>query len=173
MPDNDSLRPGDVLRIPQLGHAVANPGHDLVVLFLGACRLDQEPVVPEYLRSIGFSRTHVFEVTLYWKEWEAGECAPINVQEYSSSLMTTAGAPHEAVEGAVRYAQTLLEKTMAKSSLGGRDVSLRGLSVALTRLGPIGPDGAPTSSRGRTFASWSADSGLPLEALLERAAEPA
>jgi hypothetical protein len=167
MRDPLALQPGDVVRPHTLGQVSAKPNHTLVVLFLGACREDQEPNVPEYLRSVGFTRSHCFEVTLYWSEWDVGECAPINVEEYSSALLTTAETPREAVEGAVRYALAARARVEA-NRVDGRGILLRGLTVGLMRLGPIGPDGKPHNGRGRVFASWSAESGEPLEKILEQ-----
>lgn len=150
--DPPRLQPGDIVRPHQLGQATANPGHTLVAMFLGACREELEPDVPAYLRSVGFARIHVFEVTLYWREGE---------EEYSSSLLTTAETPMESVRGAVRWAR------FASRNATGSPAELRGLTVALMRLGPVGPEGKPHNGRGRTFASWSAESGLTLESLLD------
>jgi len=169
MRDPLQLRPGDVVRPTTLGQVTAKPGHTLVVLFLGACREDQEPSVPEYLRSVGFTRSHCFEVTLYWRERALDGDA---YYDYSSSLLTTAETPLEAVQGAVRYAQLALRRAEESANVApDRRADLRGLTVGLMRLGPVGPDGKPHNGRGRTFASWSAESGEPLEKLLEAPAQ--
>ena len=168
MRDPLKIQPGDVLRPHSLGQVTAKPDHTLVVLFLGACRKDQEPNVPEYLRSVGFQRSHVFKVTLYWREHLSNESGDASQADYSSSLLAMHETPREAVEGAVRYARLMDEKARKDNTVGRDDgVQLRGLTVALMRLGPIGGDGKPHNGRGRTFASWSAESGEPLEKILE------
>jgi hypothetical protein len=140
-------RQGDVVRVPQLGHIAPKEGHDLVALFLGACRLADEPDVPTYLKQLGFQRTHCFEVTLSW---------PYSVSRH----VFTADSPLEAVEAAVRFA-LMLETD--------REEELQGLSLCLTRLGPIGADGKPYNGRGQSFARWSIASSTPVTILLEHA----
>jgi hypothetical protein len=140
-------RQGDVVRVPRLGDIAPKEGHDLVVLFLGACRLEDEPDVPVYLRQLGFQRTHCFEVTLSW---------PYSTDRH----VFTAESPQEAVEGAVRLA--LMMET-------DREEALQGLSLCLMRLGPVAPDGKPHNGRGQSFARWSIVTNEPVTILLERA----
>lgn len=146
-------RQGDVVRVQQLGGIRPRDGHDLVALFLGACRREDTPDAAAYLRQIGFARVHVFEVSLYW-------------DRHAQRLCFTADGPREAVTAAVRFARRM----EAEASSSGR---LLGLSLCLSRLGPIGEDGAPHNGRGQPFARWHADSGVPMESLCSEPAPPA
>jgi len=144
--------PGDVVRLPELslpaGTCRPKEGHDLVLLFLGACRLEDQPDAAAFLRGLGFQRSHVFEVTLYWSL-----C--------TTSLAFMADSPREAAVSAVR-----LTRFMEGRQDDGRE--LEGLSLCLSRLGPIGPEGKPYNGRGQTFLRWSASSGTTLDELEAR-----
>lgn len=144
-------RPGDVVRLPELGHIRPKPGHDLVCVFLGACRLEDEPDAAAYLQGIGFTRSHAFEVTLHWMNGPQ--------LTHSSRHVFLADTPREALESAVRFAGAMRETETV--------CDLAGMSLCLMRLGRIGPDGRPNNGRGQAFARWSADSGRSLESLLQ------
>jgi hypothetical protein len=132
-------RPGDIVRVRELGPIKPQSGHDLVAIFLGAAPLGVEPDVPSFLRSLGWARTHVFELTLHLPD------------EWTRQLYT-AETPQLAAEAAVRAAM--------------RAPSVLGLELRLMRLGPINPDGTPHNGRGPVFFRWSIDSGVPLEKVL-------
>ena len=141
-------RQGDVLRLPSVGPVTPAEGHDLVVVFLGACAKDRQPDVPAYLRQLGFARTHVFELVLYWRDGR------------ESTHVLSADSPREAGEAAVRLA-------LRERGEGG--TRPEGLSMALLKVGPVAADGAETTELGNTFLAWHARSGVPLERLLDDA----
>ena len=142
-------RQGDVIRVPAIGGLTANKGHDLVLVFLGACPAAEEPNVAEYLRQLGFARTHVFEVTLLWE----------NVDRWRSTHQFVADSPVEAGRAAVRLALHMRE--------ANREDELTGLALHLVSLAPIGLDGLPSEKRGQVFMRWRAGSGVALERLLD------
>lgn len=143
------VRPGEVLRLDRLGPIVPDEGHDVVALFLGACRKEDEPDAAAYLRQIGFARTHCFELALHHDK-------ALNRWTF------TADSPRDALESAVRFARWF-------ETDGPAYGPLRGLTLCLVRLGPIGSDGAPHDGYGSVFVRWSVDSGVPLEDLLKPA----
>lgn len=144
-------RQGDVLRVPRIAGIEPKKGHDLVVLFLGACELGVDPDVPSYLRRIGFQRIHAFEATVHWCDVETGE-------SQASRHVFLADSPREALAAGVRLARRMTDPLPE---------ALLGLSICLMRLGPVNEDGTPHNGRGQAFVRWSVDSGVALESLLE------
>jgi hypothetical protein len=154
------VRPGDVIRLPEIQGVRAKEGSDLVLVFLGACELADKPNVPIFLRQLGFARTHAFEVTLYWLDAALGEETPCTATRH----VYLAESPPEALAAACRFARAMNEAET--------ELSLAGLSLCLTRLGEIAPNGHPHNGRGQVFARWSLDAGGGLDSLdeLERRA---
>jgi hypothetical protein len=145
---SDVPRQGDVYCVERLrstaGDIRPKEGHQLVVLFLGACEVGLEPDVPAFLERIGFRRSHVFETTFAIRQHEG--------IEYETCVFT-ADSPAEAALSALRMAR----------GPEMRDCQLQGLAVRLRRLGPVDSDGNPHDGRGKVFASWTAESGRTLE----------
>jgi hypothetical protein len=141
-------RQGDVYCVERLrstaGDIRPKEGHQLVVLFLGACEVGLEPDVPAFLERIGFRRSHVFEATF--------ATGLDDFIEYETCVFT-ADSPAEAALSAVRMAR----------GPSMRDSRLQGLAVRLRRLGPIDSDGKLHDGRGKVFASWTTESGRTLE----------
>lgn len=134
-------RQGDIYRMDQLGGIKAKEGHDLAVLFLGACALGQEPNVPRYLEQLGFRRSHVFEVTLVYK-----------LEDIEHVFI--ADSPREAAAAACRFARGVAANPVE---------DLLALVLRLHRLGPVGEDGKPYNGRGRIFCAWQATPETPFE----------
>lgn len=139
------IRPGEVLRLDRLGPIVPDEGHDVVALFLGACRLGDEPDAVAYLRQLGFARTHVFELCTFHRDED---------REWTEVEQFSAATPRAALEAAVRRVSTAGEEVVA-------------LDVRLLSIGEVDADGRPTTRRGQAFVRWSIFSGVPLSDLLK------
>lgn len=138
-------RPGDVVRVPSLGPIKPHAGHDLIAIFLGACKHGEEPNAAAALHDLGWSRAHVFELTLHWRN------------EDITRQLFTADTPTEAAESAIRAAARVNDANQ-----------LTGLMLRLMRLGPISMEGKPHNGRGQVFFAWAAESGRPLDLELLR-----
>lgn len=141
-------RPGDLYRLPYLdlpvGKISANEDSDLLVLFLGTVDKDDQPNVTGALRTLGFSRTHVFEAYFRWQYATADQDA--------DTLILTADTPQAAALAALHYGKSM-------------EGELVQLGVRLCRLGGVSASGASETTYGQWFFRWSKDSGVSLEEL--------
>jgi len=148
-------RPGDVVRLPRLGDAHPAPGSDLVAVFLGACRLDEEPDVPAFLRRLGWTRSHVFEVSYGIRH------GPADVSRWTEVF--SAATPRDAAESAVRLCQAHAAEEPGSV--------LEHAEVRLLRVGPVTAAGGSGNVPGKVFVRWSRDTGAPFDSVLR--SEPA
>ena len=147
---NQPIQPGAVLRVSRLGDIVPAEGHNLVLAFLGACRLEHTPDVPALLRRLGWQRSFVFEATLAWDYGDDRDC---------STHHLSATDPREAVLALVRLASR--EVAIAVGTLIGAELKA-------INIGPVNDAGVSQTRRGNVFLSWHASAGESLAMFVDR-----
>lgn len=144
---NHLIQPGAVVRISSLGWIKPDEGHDLVVAFLGACRLERKPDVPAMLRRLGWHRTFSFEALLVWDD------------DQTLCDVFSAETPAEAARALARWARSEEQR----SGLPITSAQLYAINV-----GPIGADGVPSTRRGNVFLSWHASAGESIATFVDK-----
>ncbi len=142
----------------QLGKVTAEPGTQLVSVFLGAFTEGDDPAPDARMESLGWRQMAMFECSI--------RVVMGNDQRDWRLAFSCLGAI-DAVEAAIRFANKMVGDEFNRAEPNTPAPYLASITVGTIKLGPIGADGAPFNGRGPSFFGWKHDHDISLEDHLE------
>lgn len=155
----------------QSGALTADPGTQLMSVFLGAVKDKVPPNPAERLESMGWRQMAMFECSIRIETDHPERLEP-EVREWR--LIYSCLGAVDAVQAAQRCAGKLLLDEFNRGEPNTPAPYLASLYVGTMEVGPIAEDGTPFNGRGPAFFGWKHNQGPTLEeqiGLLQEAAE--
>ena len=143
----------------QLGDVIAEPGTQLVSVFLGAVKTGEDPEPERRLHDLGFR-----QMAVYQTEFSLNCCD----KQVRGGLIFSGMDGRDALGSAVRYANNALAAMFAQDDIGAAAPFIQQLTVGLVEVGPIDKDGNAHQGDHLKFFDWCIEDELSLDEYLDQ-----